>query len=54
MSCLARLKTWAACFISAADTLNASLKALTSSVVTLPSALAILAPSTITPTVKGN
>ena len=29
-------------------------KALTSSVVTLPSALAILAPSTITPTVKGN
>jgi hypothetical protein len=40
-------------FISAPDTLNASLKALTSSAATMPSALAILALSTITPTVKG-
>ena len=50
---LAELKAGATCFINAADTLNASWKALTSSAATLPSALAILALRTITPTVKG-
>jgi hypothetical protein len=49
---LAELKIGAACFISAADILNASLKALTSSASTVPSALAILALSTMTPTVN--
>jgi hypothetical protein len=47
------LKTGAARFISAGDTLNASLKAFTSSAATMPSAFAILALRTITATVKG-
>src|SRR5262249_4242864 len=51
-SFLARLKMSATFFISPAGILNTSLKALTSSMVTTPSALAILAPSAITPTVN--
>src|SRR6478735_4134639 len=39
-------------FISPAGILNTSFKAFTSSLVTTPSALAILAPSAITPTVN--
>src|SRR5262245_61297819 len=43
----------ATCFISPSDTLNASLNAVTSSLVMTPSALAIFALRAITPTVKG-
>src|SRR5262245_17162517 len=43
----------ATCFISPSDTLKASLNALTSSLVITPSALAICALISITPTVKG-
>jgi hypothetical protein len=49
---LAKLKTRATFCISPSGILNTSLKAFTSSTVTTPSAFAILAPSTITPTVN--
>src|SRR4029453_16222498 len=48
-----RLNARAASFISPGDTLNAPLNASTSSLVTRPSALAILALSAIMPSVKG-